>query len=100
MIRKRSDWLALQSKFWAQFVRDPDSALFLEDQTVKEQQLINACHMPTPAEKREREIYLKVLEVHCEQRGDGHECRGKISITRNTITLNCPLCGDSRKTLT
>lgn len=99
MIRKQSDWLALQSKFWARFVRDPDSALFLEDH-MKERRIVNACHVPTPAEKREKEIYLKILDVHCEQRGDGHECRGTISINRNTITLSCPLCGDSRKTLT
>lgn len=68
---------------------------------VKVKRTINACHLPTPAPDREVELYRKILDAHCDQRdGAGHECRGKISITRNTLTLSCPLCGDSRKTLT
>jgi hypothetical protein len=66
---------------------------------MKQKQTINACLMPTEALPREKEIYAKILETHCDQKGDGHECRGKVSITRTTLTLSCPLCGDSRKTL-
>lgn len=60
---------------------------------------VNACHVPTRVEGREAEIYKKFLEVHCEQRGDAHDCRGTVSVNRRNITLKCPLCGDARKTI-
>lgn len=66
---------------------------------MKAKRTINACLMPTQADETEQRIYRKFLEVHCDQKGDGHECRGAVTITRSAITLKCPLCGDSRKTL-
>lgn len=66
---------------------------------MKQKRTINACHVPTEAPPREKEIYAKILEIHCDQKGDGHECRGAVTITRRSLTLKCPLCGDSKKTL-
>jgi hypothetical protein len=58
------------------------------------------CFVPKPAPEREAEIYRRVLQVHCDRRGEpGHQCRGAVTIRQNSITLQCPLCGDARKVL-
>lgn len=63
----------------------------------------NACHMPAPEEPKMADIYRKIRETlvrsHCVDEREHHRCAGAITITRDTITLNCPRCGDVRKTL-
>lgn len=62
----------------------------------------NACSMPTPAEPREATIYRGIRDTlvrsHCSAKRD-HLCCGAITITRQFITFNCPLCGDLRHTI-
>jgi predicted RNA-binding Zn-ribbon protein involved in translation (DUF1610 family) len=56
--------------------------------------------MPEPVPPKEAEIYRRFVEMHCDQRGTkDHECKGKITITAKSLTLQCPLCGDARKTI-
>ena len=63
----------------------------------------NACHMPTPEDPKMAEIYAGIrramIKAHCADRRPHHHCAGAITITRDTITLNCPRCGDVRKIL-
>lgn len=63
----------------------------------------NLCHMPTPEEPKIATIYRQMREMlvraHCADKRPHHRCAGAITITRDTITLNCPRCGDLRKTL-
>jgi hypothetical protein len=63
----------------------------------------NACRVPTPAPRREAEIYRKFREIivrsHCADGRPAHRCAGQITITRDAITMSCPRCGDLRKTI-
>lgn len=63
----------------------------------------NCCHMPTPETKKMSGIYAGIrrtmVKAHCADSRPHHLCAGAITITRDTITLNCPRCGDLRKTL-
>ena len=63
---------------------------------------VNACHVPEPAPDRMVEIYRRMRDVmvkqHCDAKRD-HLCCGAITITRDDVTLNCPLCGDCRQLL-
>jgi len=63
---------------------------------------INSCDMPEPAKRSEAEIYTGIrntmIRVHCAAKR-AHNCCGAITITRNHITMNCPLCGDARQLL-
>jgi predicted RNA-binding Zn-ribbon protein involved in translation (DUF1610 family) len=65
-------------------------------------QEINSCTMPTPCKPKEAEIYRGIrdmlIRTHCEAKR-AHKCCGKITIDRDHITFNCPLCGDARQTL-
>lgn len=62
-----------------------------------------ACHMPTPCDPREAKVYKGFRELvvrsHCADGRPAHRCAGAITITRDNITLNCPRCGDLRKTI-
>lgn len=59
----------------------------------------NCCLMPSPAPRREADIYRSLRDTlirsHCSAKRD-HKCCG-ITITRTDITMNCRLCGDSRQ---
>jgi hypothetical protein len=61
---------------------------------------INSCTMPTPAKRSESKIYRSLrdtlIRAHCEAKR-AHNCCGKITIDRDHITFNCPLCGDARQ---
>lgn len=63
----------------------------------------NCCNMPKPASKRATKIYDSIRELmiraHCADKRPAHKCAGAVTITRDTITLNCPRCGDARSTL-
>jgi predicted RNA-binding Zn-ribbon protein involved in translation (DUF1610 family) len=56
--------------------------------------------MPAPAKPAEQEIYRgirdRLIKAHCEAKR-AHNCCGKITIDREHITFNCPLCGDARQ---
>jgi hypothetical protein len=54
------------------------------------------CTMPTTLSAAEAAIYQKLRKMHCANGKPGHECSGKVSLDRNGLTLNCPLCGDHR----
>lgn len=43
------------------------------------------------------DIRTRVLKAHCASGRDGHDCLGRVTLDRNSVTLNCPLCGDARK---
>lgn len=64
---------------------------------------INACHMPEPVPPGEAEIYAairdRMIKAHCSA-DRAHDCCGSITFTRDAITMNCPLCGDSRGLIT
>lgn len=57
------------------------------------------CDMPEPAPVGEAAIYRRIrdllIRAHCSAKRD-HLCCGAITLTRGAITLNCPLCGDTR----
>lgn len=61
---------------------------------------INACDVAQPAPEREANVYRhlrdSLVRVHCSAKR-GHKCCGRITIDREHITLNCPLCGDARQ---
>lgn len=63
----------------------------------------NCCLMPSPVPTREAKIYQRIRDVmvkaHCADKRPAHKCAGMISLTAKTITLQCPRCGDLRKTL-
>lgn len=59
---------------------------------------VNHCEIGIVASEVEAELYADFHRVHCERKGEGHECSGRITVSRNNVTLQCPLCGDSRKT--
>ena len=64
----------------------------------------NCCDMPSPAPRVEAEIYRSLREgivrAHCADKRPAHKCAGTITIDRETITFQCPRCGDARQTLT
>jgi predicted RNA-binding Zn-ribbon protein involved in translation (DUF1610 family) len=62
---------------------------------------ITSSEMPRHLTAQESDLYRKLHHLNCshsEKKSDFHDCRGRITITQNGITLNCPLCGDSRST--
>ena len=67
-------------------------------------QRVNSCDMPEPAPAREAELYCQIrdwfLRVHCADKRPAHRCAGSITIERQTITMQCPRCGDARQILT
>lgn len=58
------------------------------------------CLMPSPAKPSEATIYRRMRDVmirsHCERGAEAHKCVGAITLTRDAIVLNCPICGDSK----
>jgi hypothetical protein len=36
---------------------------------------------------------MTLHQLHCARKGQGHECVGKCTITREGVTLDCHLCG-------
>jgi len=63
----------------------------------------NQCLIPTPLPPNESEIYSHIrdllIKTHCDAKR-GHQCCGRITIDREHITFNCPLCGDARNIIT
>lgn len=61
---------------------------------------VNICDIPAPAPRDEATIYRSLrdtlIRTHCEAKRD-HLCCGKITIDREHVTFNCPLCGDVRQ---
>lgn len=64
----------------------------------------NCCDMPKPAPRDEAEIYRslrdRLVKAHCADRRPAHKCAGLITIDRESITFQCPRCGDAKQTLT
>jgi hypothetical protein len=62
---------------------------------------INSCTMPTPATRKESELYRlmrdRLIKAHCADKRPAHRCAGKITIDREHITFQCPRCGDARQ---
>jgi hypothetical protein len=40
-----------------------------------------------------------MIRARCDRKRAAHQCCGGVTITRNAITLQCPLCGDLRQVL-
>lgn len=63
---------------------------------------INSCDLPDKCGPVESEVYRKfrdiAIKAHCAAKR-GHQCCGAITIDREHITMNCPLCGDARQIL-
>jgi len=63
----------------------------------------NQCLIPTPLPPNESEIYSRIrdllIKTHCDAKRR-HQCCGRITIDREHITFNCPLCGDARNIIT
>lgn len=64
----------------------------------------NCCEMPSPAPRGEAEIYRalrdKLVTAHCANKRPSHRCAGLITIDRESITFQCPRCGDAKQVLT
>lgn len=60
---------------------------------------INSCLVPTPIDPKEVDLWQKLHTLHCDRKRESHRCRGSITVTATAVTLNCPVCGDSRRLL-
>jgi hypothetical protein len=58
--------------------------------------LVGACYVPSVMDPTEMALYEKVRAVHCAQKKPSHDCHGRVTLDRNGMTLQCPLCGDTR----
>lgn len=59
------------------------------------------CHWPPEAvPARDAAIYesirSRVLQAHCAAKRGPHRCCGRVTLDRDAMTLQCPLCGDLR----
>lgn len=63
----------------------------------------NCCLMPRPAPKDEAILYRRIrdrmLKMHCADGRPAHKCAGQITLSRESILLQCPRCGDEKKLL-
>lgn len=78
-----------------------DDLICDRDRRLKERrrQRIRVCQVPEPMPEREVPVFDKLIEVHCDAGHTSHErCVGSITIDRAGVTLQCPRCGDVRKT--
>jgi hypothetical protein len=59
---------------------------------------LKCCKTPKIIEGKEVELYETLLHAHCEHpdKDNGHECCGRVTITRKTLVLNCAKCGDAK----
>jgi hypothetical protein len=61
----------------------------------------HACKVPEPAPRTEAAIYRSfrdlMIKAHCVRKTEAHRCQGAITITADSITFNCRLCGDLRQ---
>ncbi len=63
-----------------------------------EKRFINSCELPTLVSDEEREVFRDMHRIFCAQKDDpDHECKGAVTLTHNSITLRCALCGDARR---
>jgi len=58
---------------------------------------VNHCEIGNVATEAEAKLYQRFHKMHCEKKSADHQCSGRITVSRNNVTLQCPLCGDSRK---
>jgi predicted RNA-binding Zn-ribbon protein involved in translation (DUF1610 family) len=54
------------------------------------------CKVPDVMKPLEAQLYEKVRTLHCDRKASSHECHGRVTLDRNGMTLQCPLCGDTR----
>lgn len=49
----------------------------------------------------DRHVYRMLHNAHCDrkEKDPGHECKGAITIRRDTVTLRCPLCGIAKASI-
>lgn len=55
------------------------------------------CLLPDDIDPREVALYQLLRRLHCDRKAASHDCHGRVSLDRNGITLQCPLCGDCRR---
>lgn len=58
---------------------------------------VKGCLMPSVMPALDAQLYQKLRALHCERAEESHDCSGRVTLDRNGITLQCPLCGDSRQ---
>lgn len=54
------------------------------------------CGMPSAMDPIEARLYERVRTIHCDRKVASHDCHGRVTLDRNGMTLQCPLCGDNR----
>lgn len=52
--------------------------------------------MPAPIAAADVPMYRLLRELHCDRNAAAHQCAGKVTIDRDGVTVQCPLCGDAR----
>lgn len=57
---------------------------------------LRGCKMPSAMDPIEAQLYERVRTIHCDRKAASHDCRGRVTLDRNGMTLQCPLCGDNR----
>jgi hypothetical protein len=54
------------------------------------------CAMPKRMHAIEAQLYERIRTLHCDRNAASHDCSGRVTLDRNGMTLQCPLCGDCR----
>lgn len=54
------------------------------------------CAVPEEMDPVEARLYERVRTIHCAQKSPSHACHGRVTLDRNGMSLQCPLCGDQR----
>ena len=54
------------------------------------------CLTPKTMQAKEAAFYQKIRALHCDRKAASHDCSGRVTLDRNGISLQCPLCGDVR----
>lgn len=56
------------------------------------------CHVPARMDADESAAYRELHRIFCARKDEpDHACSGRVTIDRNGVTVQCPLCGDARR---
>ena len=50
--------------------------------------------MPSPIRPPEAQLCEKIRTLNCDRKRQRHDYSGRVTLDRNGMTLQCPLCGD------
>lgn len=54
------------------------------------------CSIPAVMDPIEAKLYERMRTIHCDRKAESHGCHGRVTLDRNGMTLQCPICGDNR----